>query len=284
MPAEDEDGNIPVGEVPGFEFSGYVVSTSPRSPFCPGTEVYGRTSFRRPGVARTYMAAKFQEMARKPLSMTWEQSAAVPLGGVIAFRALFEYNLIHQPALRDWGKGAWARGYNQGTSLLITGGATPAGLWAVQFAKLAGVGRIVATCPPDQMDLVLQLGADEALDWALFDGLGGWNGMFFGAVLDFVGGPTLPHAWRCVGPGGKILSAVGDTAKARPRVTSRNISHSNFVLAHASQKQLDIISSLSHRGLVRAVLDPQDVFEFADYEAALERLRTNPRGQVVLKM
>ena len=302
LPEEDEDGNIPIGEVPGFEFSGYVVSTSPRSPYYPGTEIWyvplaassvlnaaanveitsGRTSFKRTGNARTYMVAKFHEIAMKPIDMTWEQGATVPIGGLMAFQALFGYKLLFQPALRDWGSEAWRRGYNIGKSLLITGAATPAGVWAVQFARLAGVGRIVATCPLDQMDLVRRLGAHEVYDWSVL-GVRGWNRGLFSIVLDFVGGETLSNAWMRVGPSGKILSAVDDTAKFKAMVVNPGISHFNFLLAH-SQKQVDIISSLSRRGIVRAVLDPQDVFEFEDFKAALERLRTNPRGQVVLRM
>ncbi|KAL2171005.1 hypothetical protein VTG60DRAFT_4020 [Thermothelomyces hinnuleus] len=80
---------------------------------------------------------KFHELARKPENLTWEEAATVPLGALVAYQSLFTYGL-------------WA-------SLLITGAATPAGIWAVQLAKLPSVSIVAAIFDVESMGLVRSL-------------------------------------------------------------------------------------------------------------------------------
>lgn len=61
----------------------------------------GRTSFYRSGNARSLTVAKFHEIARKPASLNWDQSASTPIGALMAFQALFDYHLLFQPGSRE---------------------------------------------------------------------------------------------------------------------------------------------------------------------------------------
>jgi NADPH:quinone reductase-like Zn-dependent oxidoreductase len=210
----------------------------------------------------------------------------VPIGGLVAFQALFSFPLLFEPTLEGWGNVAGLDGRNSKVHLLITGAASPAGVWAIQLAKLAGVHKIVATCSAEDIPFVRSLGANVALDWAEDGNLRGWSaesGGQFNAVLDLMGGHTLTRAWRLVRDGGKIVSVARDTASARPAGASNNVLHYNFVLANCP-KHLKTIAYLADTGHLKPVLDPEDIFEFDDFEAALQKLRNHRRGQVVLQL
>jgi hypothetical protein len=207
----------------------------------------------------------------------------MPIGGLVAYQALFNYRLLREPTKEDWGRKTWEAGWNQDTAILITGAATPAGVWAVQLAKRAGAGKIVATCDAGNMALVRDLGADEVYDWAQEGSLANWGKGLFSVVLDLIGGRTLTRAWSLVAEKGKILSVAGNVLDAKPMVVNPGIRHFDFVLENCP-KHLHIIGTLAERKLVRPVCDPADVFSHTRYEEAMRILSTHPRGQVVLTL
>ncbi len=241
----------------------------------------------REGNAQTFTVAKFHELAIKPKTWTWEEAATVPIGGLAAYQALFRGRprLLLEPRPRDWGFPCEERDHNQRDTILITGAATPAGVWAVQFAKLAGVGKITATCDADSMDLVRRLGADEVFDWTEKGSLRGWDKESFSVVLDFMGGRTLARAWGLVAEKGKISSVVEDAAAARPMDADPTIRPVEFAPDNCP-KPLNVIATLAKRARdpVQAVCDPQDVFFLEDHQRAFARLLAHPRGQVVLRL
>ncbi|KAK4041817.1 hypothetical protein C8A01DRAFT_14533 [Parachaetomium inaequale] len=211
------------------------------------------------------------------------QAATVPLGGLVAYQALFASGLLREPGLADWGRIDWPLGWNQWVSLLITGAHTPAGIWAIQLAKLAGVGRIAVTCNAESADLVRSLGASDVYLWTESGSLKEWAGDRYSAVLDLMGGVTLKRAWRLVTEQGKIVSVADDVDEAKPGAVSPDVQVCKFVLFNCP-KHLDIIASLVERGSLRPVCDPEDVFDIEKADQALEKLVDHPRGQVVLKL
>jgi NADPH:quinone reductase-like Zn-dependent oxidoreductase len=52
-----------------------------------------------------------------------------------------------------------------GTPLLIYGGSTATGIYAIQYAKLSGC-KVAVTCSPHNFELVKSLGADAAFDYS----------------------------------------------------------------------------------------------------------------------
>ncbi|KAJ4306267.1 hypothetical protein N0V88_001065 [Collariella sp. IMI 366227] len=232
----------------------------------------------------TYTAAKFHELARKPKSISWEAAASIPIGGSVAYQALFDYPLLDHPSSNDWGRRALALGLNRGKRILITAAGTPAGLWAVQLAKLAGVSKIVATCAAADIMAVLDMGADEACNWTNEGSLANWDGEPFDIVVDFMGGLTLTLAWGLVKENGKILSTTDeDMLDAMPDVVKPGIQHFPFLLEH-TPKYLNVISSLLDRDIATWWLEHSDVFDIAQHEMACARLASSSRGQVVLAL
>ena len=83
------------------------------------------------GTFAEYVKVKVEQLHAKPAHLTWEQTAALPLAGVTAYRALFV-------------KG----GIKKGCKVLITGAGAGTGITALQLAMAAGCRSID---PPEFM-------------------------------------------------------------------------------------------------------------------------------------
>jgi NADPH:quinone reductase-like Zn-dependent oxidoreductase len=108
---------------PSFELSGVAVDS--------GDEVYALTPFDRDGVAAEYALVPAEVLAPKPSRLSHVEAAALPMGGLTAWQALF----VH---------GRLARGER----VLITGASGGVGHIAVQLARRAGAA-VVESGPVD---------------------------------------------------------------------------------------------------------------------------------------
>src|SRR5581483_12241747 len=69
-----------------YELSGVVVET--------GEEVYALTPFDRDGVAADYALVPAAVLAPKPVRLSHVEAAALPMGGLSAWQALFEHGRL----------------------------------------------------------------------------------------------------------------------------------------------------------------------------------------------
>ncbi|KAL9036075.1 MAG: hypothetical protein Q9214_006297, partial [Letrouitia sp. 1 TL-2023] len=144
--------------VPGCDIAGRVVIAGTSSPFKAGDEIYCRTNYRRTGALRDYTIALTEELALRPQSLSWTQSAAVALSAETAWQALF----VHA------GLESLDSGLAKGKRVLVTAASGGVGTWLVQLARLAGAD-VIGTCGPSNVDFVRSLGAIEVLDYRTTD-------------------------------------------------------------------------------------------------------------------
>jgi NADPH:quinone reductase-like Zn-dependent oxidoreductase len=174
--------------VPGHELSGIVESIGPGDPVGLeiGDAVVGLIDFRRDGADAEYVAVRADELLPKPTTLTHFEAATIPLSALTAWQALFEHGEL-QPDQR----------------VLVHGGAGGVGSFAVQLARWRGA-RVVATSSARDLDLVRELGAEEALDYraARFEEVVADIDL----VFDTVGGETWERSWSVLRPGGRIVS------------------------------------------------------------------------------
>jgi NADPH:quinone reductase-like Zn-dependent oxidoreductase len=109
--------------IPSYELSGTVVGS--------GDDVYALTPFDRDGVAAEYAVVPADVLAAKPSRLSHVEAAALPMGGLTAWQALF----VH---------GRLARGER----VLVTGASGGVGHIAVQLARYAGA-EVVESGPVD---------------------------------------------------------------------------------------------------------------------------------------
>lgn len=267
--------------IPGYEVSGVVISSpaNSNSPFPIGSEIYARTSFDRPGNARPYSLALTHELGLKPKNLSWVQAATVPLSALTAWQALFVHGGFAPP------DGDLVR--NSEKRVLITAAAGGVGLWAVQLARVAGVGEIVGTSGPGNVEFVRSLGATEVVDYTKNRDLSVWvNGRSkakFDLVIDGVGGAGLEQAWTCAKDGGMLISIVMPPDARKPPSGIGKDVKGLFFIVEADGSQLEKITGLIEKGECKAVVDSE--YRLEDYARAFERLKAGHlTGKVVLTL
>lgn len=99
-------------------------------------------------------------LCKTPSSIADEQAAGIALANVAAVVSLYDKSGRGLPA--PWNDGGDKAG--EGRALVILGGATSVGQYAIQWARLSGYERIVTTASPKHRTHLTSLGAHEVLD------------------------------------------------------------------------------------------------------------------------
>jgi NADPH:quinone reductase-like Zn-dependent oxidoreductase len=136
----------------GHDFAGVVEVVGPGvERFKVGDEVLGVTSIGQAGAFAESVVADEKNAALKPLSISFEQAAALTLVSVTAWTAL-----VAKAKLRT------------GQSVFITGCLGGVGRAAVQIARMHGAD-VVGSCSASGREEALTLGVGEVADYRAFD-------------------------------------------------------------------------------------------------------------------
>src|SRR5215472_5600650 len=89
---QSEAGALRALPIPGHDLAGVVEEVGPGvTTLTRGSEVYALTAFDRDGAEAEYTIAFPSELAPKPQTLDSVQAAAVPLGALTAWQALFDH-------------------------------------------------------------------------------------------------------------------------------------------------------------------------------------------------
>ncbi len=224
--------------------------------FKPGDAVFGII---RSGGFADYAIARAGEMALMPAGLDFIEAAAVPLGALTAWQALFGL-----------------AGLQPGQRLFITNGSGGVGSLAVQIAKSIGA-HVTAMASSANQAYVRGLGADELVshDLELFEN----TVREMDVVFDTVGGDIFQRAFATLKKGGFMATAVAfpqDEARQHGVGVAR-------VLCQPDAAQLASIRTLVEAGGLKAKVGA--VLPLADIRQALALVQAGrTRGKVVLQI
>jgi NADPH:quinone reductase-like Zn-dependent oxidoreductase len=226
-----------------------------------GQAVYGLTDWYRDGAAAEYVAVEARNLAPKPTSLSHVEAAAVPLAGLTAWQALFDYG-----------------GLVAGQRVLIQGASGGVGVFATQLARAAGAA-VSGTGRAWARELVGELGAGSFVDVERerFEDVVGQVDL----VFDLVGGEVLERSWSVLKPGGVLVSVVedpNDSAQAR-RSDARGV----FFVVEANRGELVELAGRIEAGQLRPIVG--DVVPLARGRDAFERKHAGGiSGKTVLQV
>src|SRR5437588_314229 len=166
----------------GNDISGTIESSRAEG-FVEGDDVFGWAAS---GGYADFATASADTIARKPDGVTHEQAAGIPVAGLTAWQALFDRG-----------------GLDAGQTALIAGAAGGVGHFAVQLAKHAGA-RVIGTGSSRNRDFVLELGADEYVDYTQQDVAAAVSDVDL--AFDTVGGDTTQSLVPTLRAGGVIVT------------------------------------------------------------------------------
>lgn len=134
--------------IPGWDVAGVVEEAGVGvTEFAPGDEVigYAREDFVSRGTFAEYVAAPVRTLARKPVGLSFEEAAGLPLAGLTAYQALTR-----------------ALNVGSGDTVLVHAAAGGVGSLAVQIARALGA-RVIGTASERNHDYLRGLGAEPEL-------------------------------------------------------------------------------------------------------------------------
>ncbi|MFE6766164.1 NADP-dependent oxidoreductase [Streptomyces sp. NPDC057689] len=244
--------------IPGWDVSGVVVQPGVAvDEFAVGDEVIGyvREDFLSRGTFAEYVAAPVRTLARKPLRLSFEEAAGLPLAGLTA------YQVLHR-TLR----------VQEGDTVLVHAAAGGVGSLAVQLARHAGC-RVIGTASERNHDHLRTLGAEPvAYGDGLADRLRALAPDGIDAAFDTVGGDALRASAETLAPDGRLASIV-DT-----EVFSYG---GRYAFVRPDADDLAHLAELAEQGIVTVHVDR--VFPLAE-TAAAQRLNAEgrTRGKIVV--
>lgn len=173
----------------GSDVAGTVESVGEKvTRFRPGDDVFCDLWDSWGGFAE-YACAHENSCELKPANLSFEQAAAVPQAGVLAFQGLHTTG-----------------GIKADQKVLINGAGGGVGTFAVQIAKLAGT-EVTAVDKADKLDLVRSLGADQVIDYTHEDFTK--NGQQYDLVLDVQVRRSIFDCKRALSPAGTYAIVGG---------------------------------------------------------------------------
>lgn len=259
----------PKRTVAGVDFAGRVESTGRSvTRFRAGDEVFGAWfKGKSMGAFAEYMCVPEESLAPKPLNLSFEEAAAVPVAALTALQGL-----------RDHGR------IQAGQKVLIEGASGGVGSFAVQLAKSFGA-EVTAVCSARNVDAARAIGADHVIDYAREDFTKG------GFRYDLIFGANAHHsifAYRRVScRGGVTVVAGGSLAMIfqamvlGPLFSRIGEKKVRFFIAKMSGRDLLALKDLVEAGDVAPVIDRRyPLSEVAD--AVAYREEGHARGKVVI--
>jgi len=228
-----------------------------------GEEVYSYT--RRPklqhGAFAEYICLPESYLSKKPINISFEEAAAIPLACLTAYQSLFDAGQL-----------------KTGETIGILGASGGVGTFAVQLAKSEGA-EVIAVASKANHNYLKELGADHCIDYKDQDVVQAVKaianeGVDF--VFDAVGGEVTGEGVKALHQKGRLVSIAnrGDNIPDDVQFS--------FVFVEPNSRQLDHIREMVEAETLRVHL--QQKYSLDDINQALEQISTgHTTGKLVVK-
>jgi NADPH:quinone reductase-like Zn-dependent oxidoreductase len=153
--------------------------------FAVGDAVFGSGD----GSYAEYTVASEDALVLKPVDLTFEQAAAVPMAGLVALQAVRDHGHV-----------------SAGHEVLINGASGGVGTFAIQIARSLGA-HVTGVCSTRNIELLRSIGADRVIDHTRQDFTR--SEQRYDLILDNVGNHSLSDLRRALTPSGTLVPNGG---------------------------------------------------------------------------
>ena len=239
------------------------------SRFRVGDAVFGNLFELRGGAFAEYVAVPERLLLPKPVNLSFEQAAAVPMAAVTAL----------------WG--LQSRGpMGPGKQVLIYGASGGVGTFAVQVAAALGAD-VTAVVSARNLELARALGADQVYDYASVDVAK--IGTRYDLILAVNGYQSIWTYKQALCPDGHYVMAGGSAAQMfqamvlGPLLSRKGGSQLGILSTRLSLQDLEIVRRLIEGGRVRPIIDR--TYSFEQIPDAIRYMETgHARAKVVVSV
>jgi len=230
--------------------------------FKPGDSVFGSAGFSMGAYGEYVCLPERATIAHKPANMSFEEAAAVPLGGLNALHYLTRAQI------------------QTGDRVLINGAGGSIGTFAIQIAKSLGA-EVTAVDSGIKEKMLLQIGADHFIDYTKCDFTKTKDR--YDVVFDMVAGSDYSACIAVLNPNGRYLMGNPRFSNMLRSVMTTRFTDKTVLFAFAGEQEHELLAlkEMVEAGKLTSAID--QVFRFEDASEAHERVETEQRlGIVVL--
>ena len=251
---------------PGADVAGVVDAVGPRvTRFKPGDEVFGAGR----GAFAEYVCLREDRLALKPVSISFDDAAAVPVAALTAIQGLRDHGHIQR-----------------GHAVLIDGASGGVGTFAIQIARSLGA-EVTAVCSTRNVDTARALGADHVIDYTRDDFAK--NGRRYDLILAANAHRSIFDYRRALAPEGFFVMAGGGWPQLiqgmvlGPLLSRLGRKTLTFFMAQIASPDLEQLATMLAAGTIQPVIDRR--YPLNEAPDALRYLEDgHARGKVVIML
>ena len=254
----------------GADMAGRVIEVGKNvTQFKVGDEVFGDLSGQKYGAFAEFVTVPEDAVWHKPKNLSFQQAAAIPETGAVAYHSLVEKGQIKSD-----------------DKVLIVGASGGIGTFAVQISKAFGA-EVTAVCSTRNIELVSSIGADYVIDYTEKDFPavdGQWD------LIVATAGFHTPEEFRnaltstgiCVIAGGDLKQLSQMMLKGK-RLSEKGGRTLTYLSHHPVQSEIIRLAEMAERGKIKPVIDR--IFPFEQTADAIAYYgKGKSRGKVVIEI
>ena len=252
----------PKRQILGGYFAGQVESVGKDvSKFSRGDQVFGTTNLRFGAYGEYLCLPASYTIVPKPDNMSFEEAAAVPLGGL---------NALHYLRKAD---------IKSGEKVLVNGAGGSIGTFGVQIAKAMGA-EVTAVDSSIKEEMLRRIGADHFFDYSKQDFTK--SGQTYDVIFDMVAGSSYSACVSALNPGGRYLMANPRISDMLRSVFTSRFTDKTAMFAFAGEKEeeLTALKEMIEEGTIKSVVDK--IYPLEQAAAAHRRVETEQRLGIVV--
>jgi NADPH:quinone reductase-like Zn-dependent oxidoreductase len=258
----EDSGTHELPLVLGWDAAGIVSEVGQHvTDFKLGDEVYVYSPLTEQGTHAEYLAVDANVVADKPASLSFIQSAAVPLAALTALQALTTHGELQK-----------------GQLVLIHNASGGVGSFAVQIAKHLGA-YVIATGSQAKKGFIMGLGADEFIDYKQDDFEQHVSNIDL--VFAAVGGNNIvERSLVVIKPNGRLISLLDEIDEKKAQ--SQNIHYARMIV-EPSKIGLNTIADMLESNQLQVTID--SVFSLDDAKKAMIKSESaRATGKIVIEV
>ncbi|KAI5015728.1 hypothetical protein ZWY2020_057118 [Hordeum vulgare] len=237
-----------------------------------GDKVVSKLVFWKAGGLAEYVAASESITVARPAGVSAADAAGLPIAGLTALQALKAIGTKFDATC-------------SGSNILITAASGGIGTYAVQLAKL-GNHNVTATCGARNLEVVMNIGADEVLDYKTPEGAALSNSS--GKKYDYIVNTTTDGKWSAFKPALNFPGRVVDIATnfwnfVASILTFFSKKKLSIVIESMGNEDLRFLLELVKEGKLKTVVDSRHPFDRAA-DAWEKSMSGHATGKVIVEM
>jgi len=255
----------PKKQILGGYFAGEVESVGKDvSKLKMGDQVFGTTKLRLGAYGEYVCLPASYTLVPKPYNMSFEEAAAVPLGGLNALHFLRKANI------------------QKGEKVLVNGAGGSIGTFGVQIAKAMGA-QVTAVDSTIKEETLRRIGADHFFDYTKEDFTK--SGQTYDVVFDMVAKSSYSECVKALNPKGRYLMANPRMSDMLRSVLTSKLTDKTAIFVFAGEKEEELLAlkEMIEDGKIKPIVDK--IYPFEQAAQAHRRVETEQRlGPVVISV